>query len=118
LGYADVSEGITKKERKDSDGGPKKELNEDDDGEDQDDKHMEGTRRVSDYGKRPLHRHNSNGSPTLSKAESKEQSYFDSKPPKRREVSGREKNGPSNFGEYRESAVFSEDGHSPLGNFP
>jgi hypothetical protein len=111
-----VSEGTTKKERKDSDAGPKKEHNEDDDWEDQDDKHMEGARRVSDHGKRPLQRQYSNGSPTFNRAESKDQSYFDSKPPKAREVSEREKNQLPSFSEYRESAAYCEDARSPLGN--
>ncbi|KAH8777964.1 fungal-specific transcription factor domain-containing protein, partial [Hyaloscypha sp. PMI_1271] len=118
LGYADVSEGTTKKERKDSDAGPKKEHNEDDDWEDQDDKHMEGARRVSDHGKRPLQRQYSNGSPTFNRAESKDQSYFDSKPPKAREVSEREKNQRPSFSEYRESAAYCEDARSPLDRSP
>jgi len=116
LGYAEVSEGITKKERKDSDAGPKKEHNEDDEGEEQEDKHMESARRVSIPGSRPIQRQYSNGSPTSRRTMSKDQSYFDSKPPKSRDASERERDTKPNFGDYRESAVFSEDGQSPLGN--
>jgi hypothetical protein len=116
LGYADVGEGNTKKERNDSDAGPKKEHHEDDDGEDGDDKHMEGTKHISDSGNRHLQRKYSNGNPELRGTGSKDQSYFDSKSPKGREALEREKYTRPNFGEYRETAVFSEDGHSPLGN--
>lgn len=111
-----MSEGIARKERKGSDGGPKKEHNEDDDGEDEDDKRMGGTRRVSESGNRPIQRQHSNGSPTLKRTGSKDQSYFDSKPPKGREPSEHQKDTRLSFGDYRESAVFSEDGQSPLGN--
>jgi hypothetical protein len=114
LGYADVSEGITKKERKNSDPGPKKEREDDEEGED--DKHMDGRRRVSDAGSRHIQREYSNGSPESRRTVSKDQGYFDSKPLKARETSDREKDTRRNFGDYRDTAVFSEDGHSPLGN--
>lgn len=110
-----MGEGITKRERKNSDAGPKKESNEDDDGEDDDDKQIEGTRQVLDTGNRLLQRRLSNDSPELRRMGSKDQSYFDSNSPKGREAQERGKDMRPSFGEYRESAVFSEDGHSPLG---
>lgn len=118
LGYADVGEGITKKERKDSDVGPKREHNEGDDGEDEGDKHMDGAGELRDTGSRDIQRTYSSSMPELRKAESRRQSYFDSKStvPKERDASEREKDQKPNFGEYRESEVFSEDGQSPLGN--
>jgi hypothetical protein len=109
-----VGEGITKRERKNSDAGPKKEFNEDDDGEDDDDKQSEGTRHVLDTGNRLLQRKFSNGSPEL-RMGSKDQSYFDSNSPKGREAPEQGKDMRPSFGEYRERVVFSEDGHSPLG---
>jgi hypothetical protein len=118
LGYADGGEGITKKERKDSDVGPKKEHNEDDDGEDEGDKHMEGAGELRDNGSRDLQRTYSSSIPELRKAEPRRQSYFDSKStvPKDIDASEREKDQKPTFREYRESVVFSEDGQSPLGN--
>jgi hypothetical protein len=114
LGYADVGDGITKRERKNSDAGPKKEFNEDDDGDD-DDKQSEGTRQVLDTGNHLLQRKSSNGSPELRRMVSKDQTYFDSNSPKGREAPERGQDMRPSFGEYRETAVFSEDGHSPLG---
>jgi hypothetical protein len=116
LGYADIAEG-TKKERKDSDVGAKKE-HEDDDGEDEDDKHPDGAGQLVDTGTRHIQRPYSNGSREIRRAESKGRSYFDTKStiPKGREASEREKDQRQSFRDYRESAVFSEDGHSPLGN--
>ncbi len=110
-----MGEGIAKRERKNSDAGPKKEFNEDDDGEDDDDKHSEGTRQVLNTGNRILQRKNSTGSPELRRMGLKDQSYFDSNSPRGREAPERGKDMRPSFGEYRESAVFSEDGHSPLG---
>jgi hypothetical protein len=115
LGYADVGDGITKRERKNSDAGPKKEFNEDDDGEDDDDKQSEGTRQVLDTGNRLLQRKFSNSSPELRRMVSKDLSYFESNSPKGREAPERGKDIRPSFGEYRETAVFSEDGQSPLG---
>jgi hypothetical protein len=115
LGYADVGEGSTKRERKNSDAGPKKEFNEDDDGEDDDDKQSECTRQALDTGNRLLQRKVSNGSPELRRMGSKDHSYFDSNSPKGRDAPERGKDIRPSFGEYRESAGFSEDGHSPLG---
>jgi hypothetical protein len=77
---------------------------------------MERTRHIPDSGNRHVQRKYSNGSPELRRTGSKDQSYFDSKSPKGREALEREKHTRPNFGEYRETAVFSEDGHSPLGN--
>ncbi len=116
LGYADVGEG-TKKERKDSDVGAKKEYIEED-GEDEDDKQMNGAAEMRDPVSRHLQRAYSNGSPDFRRTESKGQGYFDTKAnaSKGGDASERDKDQRQNFGEYRESAVFSEDGHSPLGN--
>jgi hypothetical protein len=118
LGYADVGEGSTKKERKYNDVSAKKEHTEDDDGEDEDDKHMDGIGEVRDPGSRHAPQAYSNGSPDLRRTESKGPSYFDTKAnaSKGREASEREKDQIQSFADYRESAVFSEDGHSPLGN--
>jgi len=118
-----VNEGVTKKERKDSDVGPKKQHIEDGEGEDEDDKHVErprrptmSTRRISVSDERPIQRQYSNGSPTQRRTVSKDQSYFDSKLQKGKDAAKSENDTKTNFGDYRDSAVFSEDGQSPPGN--
>ena len=106
LGYADVGEG--KKESRASD--LSRNADEDIDDEDED-KSTEGT-GLLDNG----HQVFLNGSPDLRRTDS--QSYFThtAAPKGRRETADMEKRSMPSFGnDYRESAVFSDDGPSPMG---
>lgn len=125
LGYADGPEGnnnARKRERREVDT-PRKRSNDEDDGEDEDDKDIENTtgdmrERHTPAASRQSY---SNPSPEFRRTDLKTQSYFDSNPNaqpltlSRKNTSDEKRASGSNFVDYRETAVFSDDGPSPMG---
>ena len=108
-----------KRERKDSGISPKDE-HDDDDGDEEYDKHM-GRRRDSRHnGRNHMQREYSNGNPESRRTGTKEHGYFDSNSnqAQARGSSGRDQFQKPTFRDYRETAVFSDDGNSPSGNLP
>lgn len=123
LGYADGPETGPKKERKSEDNNTSRRNDDDDDGYEDEDKSIEGNTKIepgtgAGAGQRHPNRASVNGSPELRRVESNE-NYFggrEAHPPRRRNTADDGKSG--SFDKYRESAVFSDGGPSPLERSP
>ncbi|CZR56887.1 related to pathway-specific nitrogen regulator [Phialocephala subalpina] len=117
LGYADGPETGPKKERK-TDNEISRRNDDDDDVYDDEDKSVEGNTKIEPGTGSARHpnRGSVNGSPELRRVESNG-SYFGGDAPRRRNTVDDGK-GRGSFDKYRESAVFSDDGPSPLERSP
>ncbi|KAH7342513.1 fungal-specific transcription factor domain-containing protein [Rhexocercosporidium sp. MPI-PUGE-AT-0058] len=113
MGYAEGPEGNMK--RKGSDNGSRRD-HDDEEEEEEESRSVDGAAARGENGQmqRPSQGSYSGANPDLKRMDSKQQSYstYNPSPPKRQDTRDRGK-GTGSFLDYRESAVFSDEAHSP-----